>query len=179
MYENARDLAELQALLDRSAAAAGPHLASIFTEERRLTAAQLAGRLTGMRLLTLATVTATGEPRTAPVDGLFYRGRFWFGSAENSARYRHIRARPAVSATHLPGESLAVIVHGRARLVDVGTEDLAEFRELCLGIYGPGWMDWGATSQYARIDAERMFTFAMPPAEIDAPHASQTAQGSG
>lgn len=175
MHENATDLADLQTLLDRSIASAGPHLASIFTEERRLTAVQVVERLPGMRLLTLATVTATGEPRTAPVDGLFYRGRFWFGSAENSARFRHIRARPAVSATHLPGESLAVIVHGQGRLIDVNADEMAGFRAYCLDVYGPGWMDWGPPGQYARIDAERMFTFSMPQEEIDAHHAKQQA----
>lgn len=173
MYENATDLADLQMLLDRSFAGAGPHLASVFDDKRRLTAGQLAERLTGMRLLTLATVTATGEPRTAPVDGLFYRGQFWFGSAENSIRFRHIRARPAVSATHLPGESMAVIVHGRCRLIDVNAEEMAGFRGYCLEVYGPAWREWGATGQYARIDAERMFTFAMPQEEIDAQKPSQ------
>lgn len=175
MHENASDLADLQALLDRSIAAAGPHLTGIFTKERRLTAAQLAERLTGMRLLTLATVTAAGEPRTAPVDGLFYRGQFWFGSSNDSARFRHIRRRPAVSATHLPGESLAVIVHGRCQLIDVNADDRVGFRDFCLQVYGRGWLDWGATGQYARIIAERMFTFSMPQEEIDAHHASQTA----
>ena len=167
MREQMDDLVALRQLLDRSAAGAGAHLASIFTTERRLTAEQLVERLVGMRLLTLATVTATGEPRTSPVDGIFYRGRFWFGSAANSARFRHIRARPAVSATHLPGESLAVVVHGRCELVDVTDDALAEFRDVCLGIYGAGWRDWGLTSQYARIDADRMYTFAMDPADHD------------
>lgn len=175
MHERPSDLTDLQALLDRSVAGAGPHLSSIFSPERRLSAAQLTGRLTGMRLLTLATVTAAGEPRTAPVDGLFYRGRFWFGSAPDSARFRHIRARPAVSATHLPGESLAVIVHGTCNLIDIHDEALSGFRDLCLEIYGPGWTEWGSPAQYARIDADRMFTFAMSQEEIDASHASQQA----
>ncbi|MDQ3654220.1 MAG: pyridoxamine 5'-phosphate oxidase family protein [Chloroflexota bacterium] len=52
-----------------------------------------------MKLLSLATVNRHGEPRVGPVDGLFYRGRFWFGSSPKAARFRHIRARPAVSVT--------------------------------------------------------------------------------
>ena len=178
MQERPIDLAVLQDLLDRSAAGAGPHLRSIFSDERRLSATQLSERLTGMRLLTLATVTATGEPRTAPVDGLFFRGQFWFGSAANSARFRHIRARPAVSATHLPGESMAVIVHGRCALIDINDADdeaIAGFRSCCLEVYGPGWTEWGPPNQYARIDAERMFTFTLPQDEIDAHYAQQRA----
>ncbi|UTI63062.1 pyridoxamine 5'-phosphate oxidase family protein [Paraconexibacter antarcticus] len=119
VHETADDLAALQALIDRSYAAAGEHLLSIRTPERRLTAAQVSVRLQGMCLLALATVTATGEPRIGPVDGIFLRGAFHFGSAPHSARFRHLGARPAVSATYLPGEELAITVHGRAVPVDV------------------------------------------------------------
>ena len=60
MHERPEDVTALQALLDRSAATAGPHLTSIFTPERRIDAEDLCARLTGMRLLTLASVTAAG-----------------------------------------------------------------------------------------------------------------------
>jgi nitroimidazol reductase NimA-like FMN-containing flavoprotein (pyridoxamine 5'-phosphate oxidase superfamily) len=166
MYETPGDLASLQQLLDRSYAAAGPHLLRIHTPERRLTAEQVAERLTGMRLLALATVTADGRPIVGPVDGIFFRGSFHFGSSPDSVRFRHIRARPHVSATHLPGEELAVTVHGRARPVDLDAESGAQFRRTLLEIYvpryGPQWeqlLHSGAV--YARIDADRMFTFHM------------------
>jgi hypothetical protein len=50
----------------------------------------------------------------APVDGIFFHGRFWFGSAENSLRFRHIRSRLSVIAAHTRGEDLCVIFHGSA-----------------------------------------------------------------
>ena len=96
MHETEADLEALQRLLDESYASAGPHLRRIITPERRLGAAALAQRLVGMRLLALATVTADGRPVVGPVDGIFYRGAFWFGSAPDSVRFRHIRARPDV-----------------------------------------------------------------------------------
>ena len=114
MEETAEDLAQLQELIDRSYADAGPHLLGIHTPERRLSAEQVAERLTGMRLLALATVTADGRPIVGPVDGIFFRGRFWFGSAHDSMRFRHLRRRPQVSASHTIGETFAVIVHGTA-----------------------------------------------------------------
>jgi nitroimidazol reductase NimA-like FMN-containing flavoprotein (pyridoxamine 5'-phosphate oxidase superfamily) len=127
---------------------------------------QVSERLTGMVLLALATVTADGRPIVGPVDGIFYRGAFHFGSSPESVRFRHIRARPQVSATHLPGEELAVTVHGRAEIVDTRAEEAAGFRQAVLDIYVPRYgeqwaefMDSGPL--YARIDAERMFTFAM------------------
>src|SRR3954453_15521532 len=81
MRETPADLAAMQALLDRSHAAGGAHLLRILTPERRLTAEQVAERLTGMRLLALATATADGRPIVGPVDGVFLRGAFHFGSA--------------------------------------------------------------------------------------------------
>lgn len=169
MRETGDDLQALQALIDASYAAAGPHLLSIHEPERRLTAEQVAERLTGMCLLSLATVTADCRPIVGPVDGIFFRGAFYFGSAANSVRFRHIRSRPQVSATHLPGEELAVTVHGRAVPIDIAAPEHAAFRQTVLNIYSPiygeGWeqefLD-AVSPVYARIDADRMFTFHMP-----------------
>jgi Pyridoxamine 5'-phosphate oxidase len=168
MHETSDDLAALQALIDRSYASASRHLLEIHTPERRLTAEQVARRLQGMRLLALATVTADGRPIVGPVDGIFYRGAFHFGSAPDSIRFRHIRARPQVSATHLPGEELAITVHGRAVPIDVADPAHAGFRQTLLDVYTPRYgAEWerflDSGPVYARIDAERMFTFTAPP----------------
>jgi Pyridoxamine 5'-phosphate oxidase len=163
MHERPDDIAGLQELLDRSYAGAGAHLLSIHTPERRLTAEQVSERLQGMSLLSLATVSASGRPVVGPVDGIFFRGAFHFGSSPDSVRGRHIAARPWVSATHLPGEELAVTVHGRAEQVDVSS---GPFRQALLDIYvpryGESWsemLEKGAV--YWRIEPERMFTFFM------------------
>ena len=145
-------------------AGAGEHLRGIITGERRLSAADLAGRLQGMRLLTVATVTADGRPLAGPVDGYFLHGTFWFSSGRNSVRMRHLAARPAVSATHLPGEELAVTVHGRAVPVDLGAPEHASLRrrllELYVPQYGASWeTDILDPSAWARIEADRMFTY--------------------
>jgi hypothetical protein len=168
MHETSGDLAALQDVLDRSYATAGPHLLRILTPERRLSAQQVADRLIGMRLLALATVTADGRPIVGPVDGIFFRGAFHFGSSPDSVRFRHIRARPHVSATHLPGEDLAVTVHGRAIPVAIDSEGGGELRQTLLEVYvqryGAQWeafLDSGPV--YARIDVDRMFTFHMMP----------------
>lgn len=163
MHETSGDLAVLQGLLDRSYAAAGPHLRRIITPERRLDAARLARRLRGMRLLALATATADGRPIVGPVDGVFFRGAFYFGSSPDAVRMRHIRARPHVSATHLPSEEFAVTVHGKAVIVDVRGESGAELRRTLLEVYvpryGPQWEEFlDSGPVYARIEAARMFT---------------------
>lgn len=168
MRETAEDLARLQALLDRSYETAGAHLREVITPERRLSAEQLAGRLDGMCLLTLATVTADGRPVNGPVDGFFYRGEWYFGSSHESLRFRHIRVRPQVSATYLPGEELSVTAHGRAHGIDAQTHDDGGFAGVLLDYYGARFAGAEAmleSSAYARIEAERMFSFYLDPAE--------------
>ncbi len=158
MHETQADLDRLQRLLDASWEQAGSHLKSLFGRELLVPAAELAALLPGVQILTLATVTAGGEPRAAPVDGLFYRGRWHFGSSDRSARFRHLRKRPAVSAAHVRGEELAVIVHGRAREIDARAEDGGGFHRYLIETYGDDWADWGGESPYAVIEPERMFT---------------------
>jgi uncharacterized pyridoxamine 5'-phosphate oxidase family protein len=169
MHETPGDLARLQATLDRSYGAAGAHLKDVITPERRLTAEQLAERLQGMCLLTLATVTADGRPINGPVDGFFHRGEWYFGSSDTSLRFRHIRQRPQVSATYLPAEELSVTTHGRALEIDPKTHDDGAFRQVLLDYYGERFGDGAAAIfdgpgvAYARIEAERMFTFYLDP----------------
>ncbi|MEA2705135.1 MAG: hypothetical protein QOD63_3080 [Actinomycetota bacterium] len=166
MHETPDDLRQLQQLLDASYESAGPHLHEVITPERRLTAEQVAATLTGMRLLVLATATKDGRPIAGPVDSIFYRGSFYFGSSPESVRFKHIAKRPWVSATHLPGEELSVTVHGRATAVDVKSPGQADVRQALLDVYIPLYGESWATfldsgPVYARIDADRMFTFSM------------------
>lgn len=176
MHETEADLLALQRLLDRSYEQAGPHLRSIITPDRRVDARDLVQKLSGMALLTLATVTADGRPLAGPVDGIFYRGSFHFSSSPDSVRFRHIRRRPHVSATHLPSEEFAVSVHGQAVILDMRSPDNAGFRrtllEVYVPIYGPEWetfLDSGPI--HARIEAACMFTFSMRSQRGDRPGA--------
>ena len=166
VLETPQEVDRLQGLLDRSAAAAGAHLRGIITDDRRLSAAQVCERLQGMRLLVVATVTADGRPLAGPVDGYLLHGSFYFSSGRNSVRMRHLAARPAVSATHLPGEDLAVTMHGRAQLSELSDAAHGELRQAMLDHYlplqGPAFQTWldQTDSVAARIVADKMFTFA-------------------
>ncbi|MBL8775056.1 MAG: pyridoxamine 5'-phosphate oxidase family protein [Acidimicrobiales bacterium] len=166
MHERPDDLVALQQVIDDSYASAGEHLREIHAPERRLDAEGLASSLEGMCLLTLATTTRDGRPITGPVDGVFYRGAFHFGSSPASVRFRHLDARPAVSATHLPGEHFAVSVHGVAQRIDVDADEHAELRQTLLDIYlpryGDSWLEVLDGAAYARIDPRRLFAFWMP-----------------
>lgn len=167
MLESVEELDRLQQLLDDSAAGAGPHLRGIITDDRRLTAEQVCQRLQGMCLLVVATATADGRPLAGPVDGYFLHGSFYFSSGKDSVRMRHLAARPAVSATHLAGEELAVTVHGRAELFEVSGPARGELRQAMLDYYlprqGPAFQEWldSEDALGVRIAAQKMFTFSM------------------
>jgi hypothetical protein len=165
MRETMDDLIRLRTTLDRSYEAAGAHLREVITPERRLTAEDLTERLDGMCLLTLATVTADGRPITGPVDGFFYRGEWYFGSSHDSLRFAHLRRRPAVSATYMPAEELSVTTHGRAYEIDARTHDGGGLFGVLARYYGAryGSADVVDGAAYARIEAERMFTFYLDP----------------
>jgi hypothetical protein len=166
MLETPEEIANLQTLLDASMAGAGPHLRDI-ADEHQLSAVALTERLQGMRLLVLATVTADGRPLAGPVDGYFLHGAFWFSTGRNAVRLRHLAKRPACSASHLPGDELAVTVHGRAEYWGLDEPATAELRQAMLDEYlprvGPDFEE-GLEAMDAvgvRIIPEKMFTFHM------------------
>jgi uncharacterized pyridoxamine 5'-phosphate oxidase family protein len=160
MHESAADLRNLQQLLDASYARAGQHLRSIWGPETCLDAEELSAELAGIQVLDLATVTPRGEPRVAPVDGLFFRSHFWFGSAENSARFRNIRANPAVSGVVTRGlETFLVIVHGRAVETDPRAPAAEGFADYPRELYDFDWDVIHPTAPYARIDAGTILAF--------------------
>ncbi len=172
MHETERDLIELQGLIDRSFEHAGEHLRSIFRRERRMSAEETARLLRGVFVLNVATVTASGEPMVAPVDGLFYRGKLLFGFPPGSVRGHHLRARPPVSAAHHRGEDYCVIAHGRAREIDLDAPESADFLAYFQEVYGDSWSYWHeehyrdreGTAFNAWIEARRLFTLKPPQA---------------
>lgn len=164
MHETSEDLAALQRVLDESHARAGAHLRGIMQDERRLSAEEVSALLPGVQVLALATVSKECAPVTGGVDGLFFRGAFHFGSSPESVRARHLARNPAVSASHLRGEKLAIVVHGAAEPVDVFADPPPAFRGYLGEVY-PDWESWypepgGAV--YWRIAPRRMFAARLP-----------------
>ena len=83
------------------------------------------------------------------------------GAASTSGRpaCRAVPSHPSAAtrgATHLPGEELAVTVHGRATIIDIVSAEQAGFRETLLSIYLPRYgAEWetflDSGSVYARM----------------------------
>jgi hypothetical protein len=161
MRESPQDIERLQALLDDSYARAGAHLTSIHTDEARITAEDLVTRLEGMQIFVVATVTRDGRPRTGPVDSFLYGGELRFGTSATAVRARHLARSPAVSATHVRGETLVVTIHGTARRLDLAGPD-ADFGEFLQHHYGAATYDeFLDGSPYFGVTAEWMFAADM------------------
>ncbi len=142
MHETADELAGLQRLLDASHAGAGEHLRSIIEADRRLTARDLVALLTGMRVLSLATTTAGGQPRISAVDGHFVHGTWSFSTSLTAVKAGHMLARPDVSVAHVDGEQLAVFSHGRVERMRPQDPDWDETIAHWTAHYGSSPLTW-------------------------------------
>jgi hypothetical protein len=116
----------------------------------------------------LAVITSDGAPLVAPIDGVFFKGKVWFGLPAAALRARLVRRGPRVSASYTRGESFAFVVHGVAREVSELDPQFAPYsaytQELYVNAYGPGWIKWheknrgNAGEQYSGfIEPTRMF----------------------
>ena len=150
MYETPDEVAALQRLLDASLASATRHLRDIINEERTLRGPDLVALLTGMKVLSLATVTAHGEPRVSAVDGHFLHGTWTFSTDGSSAKARHLEKRPAVSVAHIDGEDLALFSHGYADLMPPGAER-DEVESHWTSYYGSSPWSWGDDIRMYRL----------------------------
>ena len=160
------DLRRLQALLDRSIEGAGEFLRNSFgMPDHSLSAAQLVHHLRGGRNVALATVTRSGEPRVAPIGALFFRGRFHVPTVATAARTRHLVQRPATSLTLYEGDDLAVIVHGKAEVLDQDHPDFPPLEEALRASGGGSVLQWGE-GVYLRVKAEKLYTFARHPGQF-------------
>jgi uncharacterized pyridoxamine 5'-phosphate oxidase family protein len=168
MYESDDDVRWLQALLDRSHARMGPHMRSILTPDRALDARQVVRYLEGVKHVALATVTASGEPRVAPMDALFVRGRFHLGTAGAAARIRHLRRRPTASLTHFVGDALSVTVHGTAVLLGRDHPEAPGLERIYVDVYGSTPFVWAEDAVLVRLEPAAMYAHAQDPSRYPA-----------
>jgi hypothetical protein len=161
MRETQDEIEALQRLLDDSIASAGAHLTGIVTESRRLSARQLVVELAGMKVLVVATVTATGEPRTSCVDGHFLHGTWIFSTAASARKARHLRARPALSVTHADGERMALFAHGRGEYITASDPGFGPLDEYFIEQYGSSPTEWSPDPVFVRLRPHWMVAYAM------------------
>jgi general stress protein 26 len=163
MLETPEELERLQSLLDASHARATEHLREIINDDRTLSARDIAALLTGMRVISTATVTAQGEPRISAMDGHFLHGTWTLSTSRTSAKARHLARRPAVSIAHVDGEALAIFSHGR--VVELAGDELAAVDAHWTSHYGSSPLSWGDVVMW-RLEPSWMVGYAFRRADL-------------
>jgi len=166
MLETEEEIAALQRLLDRSHAGATSHLRNIVHAGRTLTAEDLTGLLAGMKVLSLATVTARGEPRISALDGHFLHATWTFTTDGAAAKARHMQRRPPVSVAHIDGEELGVFAHGRAEQIFPVDDDWKETLEHWTTYYDSSPLTWGEDVRMYRLRPHWMVGYAADRIEV-------------
>jgi nitroimidazol reductase NimA-like FMN-containing flavoprotein (pyridoxamine 5'-phosphate oxidase superfamily) len=167
MFETNAELERMDELMRRSIERASAFLRSSFEmPEHSLSARQLAGHLQGSLTVALATVTARGEPRVAPINAVFVGGRFHVPTLAEAARARHLSRRPAASLTYYEGNDLAVIVHGQVQFIAADDPGFAaiDAAQVQSGRESPS--EWGGHPVYLRLEPETLYTYARHPERI-------------
>ena len=163
MFETDSEIDELDALLARTYAHGNSHVLGIVTPERRLSARQVVRYLQGTKHVAFATVNERGEPRVAPLDGVFVHGRFTVSTGGGAARLRHLRANPSCSAVHMDGDTVGIVANGRATIIERGDPAAGELEPVWRDIYGSSPFEWGQGVVFMRIEPTSMWAYAFHP----------------
>lgn len=156
----------MQRLLDATLSRANPHMLSIVTPQRRLSARQVVAYLRGTKHVAFATVTPLGEPRVAPLDALFIHGRFVMGTDGGAARVANLRVNPACSAAHIDGDRVAVVANGTVEWIRRDHPDHGEIHSTWSAAYGMDPYEMGGEVVFFRIAPGSMWAFASHPDEF-------------
>lgn len=159
MNETTEELIALQGLLDRSAGSRKRHLTDIVSPSRRLSAERLSADLCGILVLSVATVSSSGEPRLSAVDGHFIHGHWYFSTASAAIKARHMAVRPAVSVGYTPRDGYGVWAHGVAIALQGADRDRME--TYLSEVYGQPLSDMADGIVIFRVDAHWMIGYAM------------------
>ncbi len=168
MLETADEITALQMLLDASHASSTDHLRGIINDDRTLSAHDLVALLTGMKVVSVATMTARGEPRISALDGHFLHGTWTFSTSGTAAKARHMQARPSISVAHVDNEELAVFSHGRAERMRESDRDWDETIGHWTAHYGSSPMEWGDDIHMYRYRSHWMVGYAWKRTELRA-----------
>jgi hypothetical protein len=163
MRETDADIERLQRLMDDTLAHAGTHMAGIVTLEKRLRASQLVRYLDGTKYVAFGSVTPAGEPRVSPLDALFVRGRFTLSTDTSAERVTNLRHNPACSLVHMVGDTIAIVVHGRAEWIQRDHPDHDEIHSMWTTTYASDPYGWGDEIVFFRVEPAAMWAYAQRP----------------
>ncbi len=111
-------LSSLDSIIKNSLSKASSHTREVYSQNP-LTASEVI-ELANSRVLTLAaTVRPDGRPHLSPTDFVVVDGVFYLGVDEATARYRNLRANPAITVMLADGSKRQAILEGNAKFLDM------------------------------------------------------------
>jgi hypothetical protein len=161
MFETEKELSELQDLLDASLARAGPRLLAAWDVGKRLDARQLAG-FSGVRLVAVASVNSSGEPRVAPRPAAFLHGKFYLAVNASSTTAHRLWVSPSVAITYYENH-LLIMGHGSASFLPKGKPAFNQVAPEWKKAFRGGRDALQGMNLLLRIDASHLQAFAQHP----------------
>jgi len=113
-------LSSLDSLIRDSLSRASSHTRKVYSQNP-LTSGEVL-ELANSRVLSIAaTVRPDGRPHLSPTDLVAVDGVMYLGVDEATARYRNLKANPAVTIMLADGSKRQAILEGNAELLDMNT----------------------------------------------------------
>ena len=111
-------MSTLDSIIRDSISRASSHTRKVYSQNP-LTASEVI-ELANSRILTMAaTVRPDGRPHLSPTDLVAVDGVFYLGVDEATARYRNLKANPAVTIMLADGSKRQAILEGNAKFLDM------------------------------------------------------------
>lgn len=168
MFESTAETLTLGGLLTASRSRATAHLREIITDERALDAIDVVNLMVGMKVLALATVTASGHPRISAVDGHFLHGSWTWSTSGGAAKARDLARAPEVSVAHIHGEEYALFAHGTAERLSPSDGIWDDVLGHWTTHYGGSPLAWGPDIRLYRLVPTWMVGYAFDRASLRA-----------
>jgi putative heme iron utilization protein len=145
-------LFSLDSIIKNSLSKASSHTKKVYSQNP-LTASEVI-ELGNSRVLTLAaTVRPDGRPHLSPTDLTVVDGVFYLGMDEATARYRNLKANPAVTIMLADGSKRQAILEGNAKFLDMKSGTAKKVLEAQKKKYG--WV----TDAQAEFTLSKAFTW--------------------
>lgn len=145
-------MSTLDSIIKASLIRASSHTRKVYSQNP-LSAAEVI-ELANSRVMTIAaTVRPDGRPHLSPTDLVAVDGAFYLGVDEATARYRNLKANPAVTLMLAEGSKRQAILEGSAKFLDMTSETARKVLEAQKKKYG--WV----TDVIAEFQPAKIFTW--------------------
>ncbi len=145
-------MSSLDSIIKNSLSKASSHTREVYGKNT-LTASELID-LANSRIMTLAaTVRPNGRPHLSPTDFVAVDGAFYLGVDESTARYKNLKANPAVTVMLADDGKRQAILEGDAKFLDMKSELAKRVLEAQKKKYG--WV----TDALAEFTISKAFTW--------------------